>query len=80
MCSVKGSRVRGSQFRRSQVRVCAHDIASLRSDEGEDIGADVVSAEGVEDPVSFNSRNVGIVGIERRVYGTDERRGDCTSE
>jgi hypothetical protein len=66
--------------RRSQVGVCAHDIAGLGSDKTEDVGADVVSAEGVETPIGFNGRNIGIVGIECRVDGTDKRGRDCASE
>ena len=46
----------------------------------EDVGADVVTTEGVEVPVGFNSRNFGIVAVERVVLRTDEFFRDRVSE
>ena len=55
-------------------------VAGLGGDEGEDVGADVVPAEGVEVPVGFGGGDFGVVVVEVGVGGADEVAGDGVTE
>jgi len=49
-------------------------------DVAEDVGADVVAAEGVGVPVGLDGGNLGVVVVEVGVGGADKLRGDGVTE
>lgn len=65
---------------RRHARPAAQLIVRVLSNVAEDVGADVVAAEGVRVPVGLDGRDLRVVVVEVRVGGADEVGGDGVAE